>query len=248
MISIYCFLKDEMEVLPRALPTWLPFCDELVLVDTGSTDGSLEWIKELERASRENPDWERPRVRVESLPWPSPADWSLITQQTMDLCAEPWALRIDADETFKGDPAAFRSVMKNMEELCKRQQWAARDGLISGLPVAVGGVLVWFEEPETGYTCWRSRLHRHRDGWTWRYRLDPTPVPPPGQEGGVFVMLQPWILTVEHLRSSVRGDALKRAEGLMEFVEELDGPQTGLARRHYQDAVDRIKLYGKVEK
>jgi glycosyltransferase involved in cell wall biosynthesis len=246
LISIYCFFKNEEALFPVTVPTWLPFADELVLVDTGSTDGSLAWARGLSAAP---PDGVK--VRVEQLPWPDPMNWALITKQTMDLCSLPWRLRIDADEKLAGDPRALRSVLNNFEKLVKLQEradfayQAVRHGCFEEpqyRPVAVGGLLLALSEPETGYTCWRSRLHRA--DWGWRYRIDPAPVPPEGQEGGVFLLLQNWICNTIHTRASIRPEALARAEGVLELAERLDGPLDPQTRAHYVEAVERARKYG----
>ena len=248
-LSIYCFYKDEMESFGVTVPTWLPFLEgggELVLVDTGSTDRSPEFAAALAASPM---CYERyVTVRVEKRPWPDPMNWAAITQQAMDLCSRPWALRLDADEKLEGDPKALASVLKNLENLNRAQTEHFADGtyvLEGTIPVAMSGICVFLHEPETGVEQYRSRLHRH--GWTWKYRIDPVPVPPPGEEGGVFMLLQNWICRVIHTRASIRPEALARAEGVLALAERLDGPLDAMARAHYQNAIDRARIYGKKE-
>lgn len=249
LLSIYCFFKNERDILPEILPTWLPFLEgggELVLVDTGSTDGSLEFALEVQKSC---PDGTGISVQVHELPWPQPTNWAAITQQVMDLCSRPWRLRIDADEKLAGDPRALASVLVNMELLCGTQDasWAfAKKNPVTGaIPVALGGLLLGLYEPETGVHQYRSRLHR--GAWTWRYRIDPAPVPPAGEEGGVFLMLQDWICHVIHTRASIRPEALSRMEGIYELAQELDGPLDAMAEAHYQNGIERCRVWGKKE-
>ncbi|MCK9355572.1 MAG: hypothetical protein M0R22_00255 [Dehalococcoidia bacterium] len=248
LLSIYCFYKNELESFGVTVPTWLPFLEgggELVLVDTGSSDRSREWAGALAAS----PQVAAAGISVKSMgaPWPDPMNWAAITQQTMDLCSRPWRLRLDADEKLEGDPKALASVLRNLEQLAVDQGHSARDGLLmpGTCPVALSGLCVFLHEPETGVEQYRSRLHRA--GWTWKYRIDPVPVPPPGEEGGVFMLLQNWICRVIHTRASIRPDALARAEGVLELAEQLDGPLDGPAQVHYQNAIDRARIYGKKE-
>ena len=243
LLSIYCFLKDERAVLPLTLPTWLPFLaegGELVLVDTGSSDGSLEFAREVQRSC---PAGLGIDVQVLERPWPVPTNWAAITQESMGLCKRRWNLRIDADEALSGDPRAFASVLRNMEGLCNAQEEAFNDGSFSsGLtPVAVGGLLLGIIEPETGVHQYRSRLHR--GAWTWRYRIDPCPVPPAGEEGGVFLLLQDWICHVIHTRASIRPEALARMEGIYELAQRLDGPLDAMAEAHYRNGIERCRIW-----
>lgn len=253
LLSIYCFLKNERDVLPETLPTWLPFLaggGELVLVDTGSDDGSWEFCEEVARSC---PFGAGINVRLERLPWPEPLNWALITEQTMNLCSRSWRMRLDADEKLAGDPSALASVLRNMEFLCGWQDLGYRSRRLDAafadepppIPVALGGLLLGLYEPETGIHQYRSRLHR--GDWTWRYRIDPTPQPPAGEEGGVFLMLQDWICHVIHTRASIRPEALARMEGVYELAKRLDGPLDAMAEAHYQNGIERCRIWGKKE-
>ena len=245
LLSIYCFFKNERDVLPEILPTWLPFLaggGELVLVDTGSTDGSLEFAREV---ARSRPAGTGIDVQVHELPWPDPTNWAAITEQVMNLCTRPWRLRIDADEKLAGDPRALESVLNNLETLCVCQEEVRSCGdsivHVSGsIPVAIGGLLLGLFEPETGVHQYRSRLHR--GAWTWRYRIDPAPAPPAGEEGGVFLMLQDWICSVIHTRASIRPEALARMEGIYELAQRLDGPLDALVEVEV-DAVAHVESW-----
>jgi glycosyltransferase involved in cell wall biosynthesis len=243
LLSIYCFYKDELAIFPETVPTWLPFLaggGELVLVDTGSSDGSPEWAAEVARSKPEGLGID---VRCEKLPWPEPLDWASITAQTMALCSRSWRMRLDADEKLGGDPRALASVLKNMEHLARLQD-QHKDFIVDGaIPVAIGGLALGLYEPETGIHQYRSRLHR--GPWRWRYRIDPAPVPPEGEEGGVFLLLQDWICHVVHTRASIRPEALARMEGVLELARRLDGPLDAMTEAHYQNGIDRVKEWSK---
>ena len=87
----------------------------------------------------------------------------------------------------------------------------------------------------------------HRGAWTWRYRIDPAPAPPAGEEGGVFLMLQDWICSVIHTRASIRPEALARMEGIYELAQRLDGPLDAMAEAHYHNGIERVRQWAKKE-
>lgn len=243
LLSIYCFYKNERDVFPETIPTWLPFLadgGELVLVDTGSTDDSWAFCEEVARSC---PEGAGVTVRLERLPWPDPLDWAGITAQTMNLCSRPWRLRLDADEKLGGIPSAFDSVLRNLEHLARLQDQHAAFNVSGSIPVALGGLCMGLFEPETGVHQYRSRCHR--GAWRWRYRIDPAPVPPEGEEGGVFLLLQDWICHVIHTRASIRPEALARMEGVYELAQRLDGPLDAKAEAHYRNGIERVKEWAK---
>ena len=47
LLSLAMMVKDEEDFLEDALRSAQPFCDELVVVDTGSTDRTVEIAKDM---------------------------------------------------------------------------------------------------------------------------------------------------------------------------------------------------------
>lgn len=234
MLSVYCFFKDEADVLPLTVPTWAPVADELVLIDTGSSDGSLDLAVQL--AQEANP-WAG--IIAGQLPWPSPLDWAAITNEVADLCTETWVLRVDADEPLVGDPARFRDLIAGLEAAGPVKHVAR------GLCLSVFEPLTVENEHVTSWknVCSRSRCHRWPDGWRYRYRIDPIPFPAREEDGDVLMVVQPNVAATLHLRHSWRPESLARAAGVLELAERLDGPLDAAARAHYQNAIDRAIQY-----
>lgn len=77
--SVIC--RDEADRIGDCLES-LAFCDEIVVVDSGSTDGTLEIAR-------------KSATRVVSNPWPG-----YVAQKNfaLDQCAGDWILCLDADE------------------------------------------------------------------------------------------------------------------------------------------------------
>ncbi|MCB2187911.1 MAG: glycosyltransferase family 2 protein [Deltaproteobacteria bacterium] len=82
-LSLAMIVKDEERLLPRALASARPWVDEIVVVDTGSTDRTPEIAREF-------------GARVYSHPWQQ--DFALHRNQSFSYATEPWIFYLDADE------------------------------------------------------------------------------------------------------------------------------------------------------
>ena len=51
-LSVYYVVKNEIRNLPKSLENTIQFADEIVIVDTGSTDGTLEWLQVFKKDKR----------------------------------------------------------------------------------------------------------------------------------------------------------------------------------------------------
>jgi hypothetical protein len=80
-ISACLIVKDEEKRLPAALAS-VAFCDEIVVVDSGSTDRTLEIAREAGAIVIENP-------------WPG---YSAQRNVALDRASSDWILEVDADE------------------------------------------------------------------------------------------------------------------------------------------------------
>ena len=90
-LSLSMIVKNEMGCLERCLKAAAPFVDICVIVDTGSTDGTLEALK----------SWEGEKFHVFQEPFPG--DFSKARNHCLDLAEELGAtahLMIDADEVL----------------------------------------------------------------------------------------------------------------------------------------------------
>lgn len=84
-------VRDEAANLPRCLASVRALVDEMVVVDTGSTDATCE----LALAAG---------ARVHQIPWRD--DFAAARNASLDLCRGRWILVLDADETLAPASAA----------------------------------------------------------------------------------------------------------------------------------------------
>jgi len=88
-ISVYMITKDNIRTVDKALQSVVGWADEIVAVDSGSTDGTVETLK-------------RYTDRVSHRDWPGFRDQY---QHAQDLTKNRWVLFIDADEEIGPDLA-----------------------------------------------------------------------------------------------------------------------------------------------
>ncbi len=85
-MSAVLIVRDEAEFLGECLQSLRPFADEVVVVDTGSTDGSIKLAVDGD-------------ARVEECPWTG--DFAAARNFALDLALGEWVLYIDADERLR---------------------------------------------------------------------------------------------------------------------------------------------------
>jgi tetratricopeptide (TPR) repeat protein len=82
-LSLAMIVKNEERTLARVLQDAAPFCDELVVVDTGSTDATIQIAEAM-------------GARVEHFTWVD--DFSAARNASFDACTGDWILWLDADD------------------------------------------------------------------------------------------------------------------------------------------------------
>ncbi|MCK9361789.1 glycosyltransferase family 2 protein [Patescibacteria group bacterium] len=85
-ISAFIVCLNEEAYIGSCIES-LSLCEEIVIVDSGSTDGTLELIRTYEQRG-----WP---IRVFSRAWPG---YAAQKQYALDQCSKDWCLNIDADE------------------------------------------------------------------------------------------------------------------------------------------------------
>lgn len=133
-ISACLIVQDEQARLPEALQS-IAFCDEIVVVDGGSRDGTIA----LARAAG---------ATVIESPWPG---FAAQRNVALDAATSDWVLEIDADERVTPQLRA------SIEELLRSEPRAVKDMAIFALRNRfLGGLL----GPSAKYPSYRSRLFR----------------------------------------------------------------------------------------
>lgn len=89
-LSLCMIVKDEQRLLPLALQSAMPWVDEVVVVDTGSTDRTPEIARRM-------------GARVFHDPWQG--DFSLHRNRCLELAGGEWILVLDADEELDQESA-----------------------------------------------------------------------------------------------------------------------------------------------
>jgi len=98
LLTMSMMVKDEEEFLEDALLSCKDWVDEMVVVDTGSTDRTVEIAQDLGAV-------------VSYFPWCD--DFAAARNETMRRASGQWIAILDADERFVGeDPAAVRQILK----------------------------------------------------------------------------------------------------------------------------------------
>ena len=105
MLSVAMIVKNEAHNLERCLKSLMPLNAELVIVDTGSTDNTIEIAK-------------RYTNKVYQEPWREDFGWH--RNHSFGLCTQDWILGIDADEELIFDqnstPQAMLKDIANLPE------------------------------------------------------------------------------------------------------------------------------------
>ena len=94
-ISLCAIVKNEEEMLPKCLESVQGFVDEILIIDTGSTDKTVEIAKSY-------------GARVEHFEWIN--DFSAARNFALKQCKTDYALVLDADEVL------YTSHLNNKEE------------------------------------------------------------------------------------------------------------------------------------
>ena len=96
-ISLAMMVRDEEEFLEASLRSAAPWVDEMIVVDTGSTDRTVEIAQDL-------------GATVSFFEWPD--DFSAARNETIERSNGEWVLILDADERLHGDdPQLLRNSL-----------------------------------------------------------------------------------------------------------------------------------------
>ena len=150
-ISVCMIVQNNLSTLPDCLAS-LDFADEVVIVDGGSSDGTLDYLRTYKNGYD---------LRLIERPWPH--DFSKQRQVSFDeaTCGDgTWWLRVDSDEVV---PPLFRdNIHRLLGELpdsitaCRVKQYNLVEGW-GTYSAANGG---W----ETYPRCWRSSRELRWEG------------------------------------------------------------------------------------
>lgn len=102
-ISLCMIVRNEEKNIDQCLERVIPFVDEVIIVDTGSTDNTIEICK-------------RKNIEVYQIPWEN--DFSKARNYSIGIAKYDWILCLDADEEVViEDLNAFKESLTNDQEL-----------------------------------------------------------------------------------------------------------------------------------
>jgi hypothetical protein len=144
-IAACLIVKDAAETLERCLGSVRPHVDELIVYDTGSTDGTLELLDSL----RANGDGAP--IRTERGEWRDDFAWA--RERSFELASSEWLMWLDADDVLVGGEALRP--------------------LVAEAPLELDGFVVSYEcaRDASGHLIqlvWRVRVVRKTSGFRWQ--------------------------------------------------------------------------------
>ncbi len=144
-LSVFVIARNEADRIGDTLRAVAPLTDDLVVVDSGSSDGTVEIARSL-------------GARVVHNDWPGYGQQKRFAE---DLCGNDWLLNVDADEVATPELAA------EILELFARAGGPDRDGYRIGIAEVFPGEA---RPHPLGYTLTPVRLYRRSRG---RYSASP---------------------------------------------------------------------------
>lgn len=101
-ISLCMIVKNEERYLERCLASAASAVDEINIVDTGSTDGTLEIARKF-------------GARIEEHPWQD--DFSQARNRSLAMARKRWILQLDADEELTAESLPHLRALRNAPAL-----------------------------------------------------------------------------------------------------------------------------------
>lgn len=139
-ISACIIAKNEADRIPACLAS-VAFCDEVLVLDSGSTDGTADLCRRL-------------GARVLETDWPG---WVAQKNRAADAAAHDWVLSIDADERVDAGLAAAIQALRTAHDAGRA------DAVAYEVPRKVHALGRWILHGGW-YPEWRVRLFDRRQG------------------------------------------------------------------------------------
>lgn len=111
-ISLIILVKNSEKSIKRCILSGIQHFDEIIVVDTGSTDQTLNRVKEIESD----------KIKVYLLKWEN--DFSLARNKAISYATKQWVCFIDSDEYFDSDIMRLRDVLTYFNKCESKEQIA----------------------------------------------------------------------------------------------------------------------------
>lgn len=109
-ISLIILVKNSENSIKKCILSGIQYFDEIIVVDTGSTDQTLSCVNEIKSD----------KVKVYLLPWED--DFSLARNKAISYATKQWVCFIDSDEYFDPDIMNLRDVLTYFNQCESRKQ------------------------------------------------------------------------------------------------------------------------------
>jgi hypothetical protein len=193
LLSACLIVKNEAANLGRCLASLAPVVDEIVVVDTGSTDDTVAIAHGA------------PKTRVVEAAWTD--DFAAARNLSLEAAEGAWILVVDADEELLAPPAGF----------VERLESSPDDGfLVRVRNLQPAGALVTHDEQPT------VRLFRRRVDLRFRGRIHEQIAPAIRDAGGTIGTSPLVIVHHGYVADVVQGDRSRRARNLALLEQELE--------------------------
>jgi glycosyltransferase involved in cell wall biosynthesis len=137
-------MQDEEAVIESGLRDCAPHVDEIILIDGGSVDRTMEIAAQV------------PKVKIYEHPFPF--DFSLQKNRCLEYANCEYILFKDADETFEKD------VFDNLQRLTDKEPYTFYDAFSFARKTYVDGVLNNMCDPDHQIRLWRQGKGIHYAG------------------------------------------------------------------------------------
>lgn len=139
-ISAVLIVKNEQKVIERCLKSVKDF-DEIVVLDTGSSDRTMELAREM-------------GAKVESVPEEKPFHFAKARNKAAEIATNDWVMAIDADEVLRpGMLRKIRTAIREQEE---------KDPLDR-----VSAFIITFTDKDA--VTRKKKIYR-KSSWNWKWR------------------------------------------------------------------------------
>jgi len=171
-LSCCYILRNESAFIRASLESVLNWVDEIILIDSGSTDGTLEILEEMKK--------DNPKIQVHHRSWKD--DFAASRNEAAKIARHPWVLFVDGDEVLE----------KNAEEKIKKligqdkifcfsliQRNYTKDCRQDGAQLYTGEELPGLHNMEALYYSdnWMERLYRKDKGIHYEGRIHESLIP-----------------------------------------------------------------------
>lgn len=100
--ALYC-IHNEEDYIKQSLELILPYVDEVIFVDHGSTDKTREIVENLKN----------PKIKIFDYPYNEPVDMGAVRTYSLEKATGDWIWQIDADEWYPEE--SCKAIVRALE-------------------------------------------------------------------------------------------------------------------------------------